>query len=93
MALAGALISRRCRQAVLLAAVIDGVHDWITRRRNCDVEGKPIGLGAYIVLKRLDDLALRRRAVDRCGAGADVASAQAADQDVIDGSGRSHHAQ
>lgn len=57
VALAGALISRRCRQAVLLAAVIDGVHDWITRRRNCDVEGKPIGLGAYIVLKRLDDLA------------------------------------
>ena len=57
VALAGALISRRCRQAVLLAAVIDGVHDWITRRRNSDVEGKPIGLGAYIVLKRLDDLA------------------------------------
>ncbi len=57
VALAGALISRRCRQAVLLAAVIDGVHDWITRRRNCDLEGKPIGLGAYIVLKRLDDLA------------------------------------
>lgn len=57
VALAGALISRRCRQAVLLAAVIDGVHDWITRRRNSDLEGKPIGLGAYIVLKRLDDLA------------------------------------
>ena len=52
-----AMASRRCRQAVLLAAVIDGVHDWITRRRNCDLEGKPIGLGAYIVLKRLDDLA------------------------------------
>ena len=57
VALVGALISRRCRQAVLLAAVIDGVHDWITRHRNVDAEGKPIGLGAYIMLKRLDDLA------------------------------------
>ena len=92
VALAGALISRRCRQAVLLAAVIDGVHDWITRRRNSDVEGKPIGLGAYIVLKRLDDLAYGA-GLWTGGAGADVASAQAADQDVIDGSGRSHHAQ
>ena len=93
VALAGALISRRCRQAVLLAAVIDGVHDWITRRRNSDVEGKADRAGRLHRAQTPRRPGLRRRAVDRCGAGADVASAQAADQDVIDGSGRSHHAQ
>jgi mycofactocin system glycosyltransferase len=58
LALVAALLSRRCRQAILVAAVLDGVHDWITRNRNNDdVEGKPIGLFAYLLLKRLDDLA------------------------------------
>ena len=57
LALVAALLSRRCRQAILVAAVLDGVHDWITRNRNTDVEGKPIGLVAYLLLKRLDDLA------------------------------------
>ena len=57
LALVAALISRRCRQAVLLAAVIDGVLDWITQDRSGDGEGKPIGLCAYVLLKRLDDLA------------------------------------
>ena len=42
---------------VLLAAVVDGVLDWITRTRSRDGEAKPIGLVAYVVLKRLDDLA------------------------------------
>lgn len=41
-----------------MAAVLDGgVQDWITRNRSTDVEGKPIGLFAYLLLKRLDDLA------------------------------------
>ena len=57
LALVAALVSRRCRQAVLLAAVVDGVLDWITRTRSRDGEAKPIGLVAYVVLKRLDDLA------------------------------------
>ena len=57
LALGAALVSRRCRQAVLLAAVVDGVLDWITRTRSRDGEAKPIGLVAYVVLKRLDDLA------------------------------------
>lgn len=58
LALVAALLSRRCRQAILVAAVLDGVQDWITRNRNNDdVEGKPIGLFAYLLLKRLDDLA------------------------------------
>jgi mycofactocin system glycosyltransferase len=58
LALVAALLSRKCRQAILVAAVLDGVQDWITRNRNNDdVEGKPIGLLAYLLLKRLDDLA------------------------------------
>ena len=57
LALIAALVSRRCRQAVLVAAVIDGVLDWIRRSRNTDDEDKPIGLLAYVLLKRLDDLA------------------------------------
>jgi len=57
LALVAALVSRRCRQAVLLAAVVDGVVDWIVRNRDGDNDGKPIGLVAYVVLKRVDDLA------------------------------------
>lgn len=57
LALVAALVSRRCRQAILVAAVLDGVQDWIKRNRNNDAEGKPIGLVTYLLLKRLDDLA------------------------------------
>ena len=57
LALLAALISERCRQAVLIAAVLDGVLDWFTRNRAADGDGRPIGLLAYLVLKRLDDLA------------------------------------
>ncbi|BBY59422.1 mycofactocin biosynthesis glycosyltransferase MftF [Mycolicibacterium sarraceniae] len=57
LALVAAVLSRRCRHAILVAAVLDGVQDWIIRNRSSDVEGKPIGLFAYVLLKRLDDLA------------------------------------
>jgi mycofactocin glycosyltransferase len=57
LALLAALISQRCRHAVLIAAVLDGVLDWFTSNRAADGDGKPIGLLAYLVLKRLDDLA------------------------------------
>ena len=57
MALVAAAVSPRCRQAVLVAAVLNGVLDWFTRNRAADGEGKPIGLPAYLLLKRLDDLA------------------------------------
>ena len=57
LALVAALFSRRCRQAVLVAAVLDGVLDWFARNRGGDGEGKPVGLVAYVLLKRLDDLA------------------------------------
>ena len=57
LALVAALCSQRCRQAVLVAAVLDGVLDWFARNRGGDGEGKPVGLLAYVLLKRLDDLA------------------------------------
>ncbi len=57
VALVLALISRRCRQAVLLAAVIDGVVDWISHSQDPDGEGRPIGVVSYVMLRRLDDLA------------------------------------
>ena len=42
---------------VLVAAILDGVVDWLSRRRTVDDDTKPIGLVPYLVLKRLDDLA------------------------------------
>lgn len=56
-ALAGAVLSKRCRRALAGAAVIDAVHGWTTRRRLPDEGGKPIGPVGYTTLKRLDDLA------------------------------------
>ncbi|MGZ8801659.1 MAG: mycofactocin biosynthesis glycosyltransferase MftF [Mycobacterium sp.] len=60
IALIAAVLSRRCRQVVLVAAVLDGVFDWITRNGNGNVDeddGKRVGLVTYILLKRLDDIA------------------------------------
>jgi hypothetical protein len=42
---------------VLVAAIVDGVVDWITRNGNGDDDTKPVGLLTYILLKRLDDIA------------------------------------
>ncbi|MGV0741173.1 mycofactocin biosynthesis glycosyltransferase MftF [Mycolicibacterium sp. XJ870] len=57
IALIAALLFRRARQAVLVAAVVDGVVDWATRRGNADDDTKPVGLFTHIVLKRVDDIA------------------------------------
>jgi mycofactocin glycosyltransferase len=57
IALLSALLFRRCRQIVLIAAVIDGVVDWLSRQSNVEDETRQIGLPAYLVLKRIDDLA------------------------------------
>jgi mycofactocin glycosyltransferase len=57
IALLAALLFRRCRQIVLIAAVVDGVVDWLSRHRNTDDETRQIGLLGYLVLKRLDDIA------------------------------------
>ncbi|MBU9763659.1 mycofactocin system glycosyltransferase [Mycobacterium sp. TNTM28] len=57
VALIAALLFRRARHAVLVAAVLDGVVDWATRRGNADDDTKPVGLLAHLLLKRLDDMA------------------------------------
>jgi mycofactocin system glycosyltransferase len=57
IALVAALLSRRCRRAVLIAAVVDGVADWMGHTRGLDSDAKPVGLASYVLLKRLDDLA------------------------------------
>jgi len=57
IALLAACVSQRCRQVVLVAAVSDGVVDWL-RHARCDGDGaRPLGLPAYLLLKRVDDLA------------------------------------
>lgn len=57
IALVAALVSRRCRQVVVVAAVLDGVFDWVTRNGNADDDTKRVGVFTYILLKRLDDIA------------------------------------
>jgi mycofactocin glycosyltransferase len=57
VALLAAVLFRPCRRVVLIAAVLDGVVDWASRRRSVDEDAKPIGLLTYLVLKRVDDLA------------------------------------
>jgi mycofactocin system glycosyltransferase len=57
IALVAAILFRRCRQVVLVAAVVDGVVDWIARNGNADDDTQRVGLFAYLLLKRLDDIA------------------------------------
>lgn len=57
IALVAAVFFRRCRHLVLIAAVLDGVVDWVTRNRTADDEVKRVALPAYLLLKRLDDIA------------------------------------
>lgn len=59
VAAVAAVLSPRFRQVVLLAAVLDGVADWLGHRSGAadDDEVRPVGPIAYLLLKRLDDLA------------------------------------
>ncbi|RFD26230.1 mycofactocin system glycosyltransferase [Mycobacterium uberis] len=57
VALLAATASRHCRQVVLIAAVVDGVVDWLRRWDAIGDDAEPIGLLTYLVLKRVDDLA------------------------------------
>jgi mycofactocin system glycosyltransferase len=57
IAMLAAVFFRRCRHVVLVAAVIDGVADWLARNGNADDDTKRVGLIAYLLLKRLDDIA------------------------------------
>jgi len=55
--LLAAVVSRRCRTVVLAAGLLDGVVDWLSRRRAAVDDIRPLGLVPYVMLKRLDDLA------------------------------------
>ncbi len=57
IALVAAVLSRRCRKVVLVAAVLDGVFDWVTRNGSAEDDTKRVGLLTYVLLKRLDDIA------------------------------------
>jgi mycofactocin system glycosyltransferase len=57
IALLAAILFRRFRHIVLVAAVVDGVADWVSRHNNDDAQEKQLGVVPYLVLKRLDDLA------------------------------------
>lgn len=57
VALIAAVLSRRCRRVVLVAAIVDGVVDWLRRREAAGGDAAPIGLLTYLLLKRVDDLA------------------------------------
>ena len=41
----------------VIPPVPSGVVDWAARNGNADEDGKRIGLFAYVLLKRLDDIA------------------------------------
>jgi mycofactocin system glycosyltransferase len=57
VALVAAILSRHCRRVVLIAAIVDGVTDWLRRRDAVDGDAEPIGLLTFLLLKRVDDLA------------------------------------
>ena len=57
LALVAAVLFKRCRQVVLVAAVVDGVVDWATRHADADGDAHRVGLLSYLLLKRLDDIA------------------------------------
>lgn len=57
VALVASLLSKRCRRVVVVAAVLDGVFDWVARNGNADEDTKRVGILTYILLKRLDDIA------------------------------------
>lgn len=57
VALLAALLFRRCRQAVFVAAVLDGLADWAARNNSGADDTERVGLVSYLLLKRLDDMA------------------------------------
>lgn len=57
IALLASVVSRRCRQVVLVAALVDGVVDWLRHSPRADAPARPLGLPAYLLLKRIDDIA------------------------------------
>ena len=56
LAVLAAVFSRHCRRLVLLAAIVDGVTDWVRHAEPGDDGRPPLNPVAYLLLKRLDDL-------------------------------------
>ncbi|MFV0496482.1 mycofactocin biosynthesis glycosyltransferase MftF [Mycobacterium sp.] len=57
VALVAAMVSVRFRRVVVIAAIVDGVADWLSRRFAGEADDEPIGLLTFVLLKRLDDMA------------------------------------
>jgi len=57
VALLAAMLSRHFRHVVVVAAIVDGVADWLRRRDAVGEDAEPIGLLTFLLLKRIDDLA------------------------------------
>lgn len=57
LALFAAALSRRSRQVLVVAAIVDGVVDWMKRNDSSASPDDRIGLIEYVLLKRLDDIA------------------------------------
>lgn len=61
IALLAALVSPRCRRVVVLAAICDGIVDWLRHARceddSASDQARPLALPAYLLLKRVDDVA------------------------------------
>jgi mycofactocin system glycosyltransferase len=57
VALLAAVFFRRCRQVVLVAAIVDGLADWASRNHNAEQDAQRVGVLSYLLLKRLDDIA------------------------------------
>jgi hypothetical protein len=55
--LLAAVFFRRCRHVVLVAAILDGLADWVSRNNNSEQDTQRVGVLSYLLLKRLDDIA------------------------------------
>ncbi|AFM20502.1 putative glycosyltransferase (plasmid) [Mycolicibacterium chubuense NBB4] len=57
VSLVAAIVSKRCRRVVVVAALTDGIVDWASRRRVANAHTERLGLLPYLVLRRFDDIA------------------------------------
>ena len=76
------LLSRHCRRVVLVAAIVDGVVDWLRRRNARRRRRRADRAAALSGAQAARRPGLRDRAVDRRGARTQRRPAQAADPDL-----------
>ena len=82
IALIAALLSRRCRHVVLVAAIIDGVVDWAEAARQRRRRHQARRAGQLCAAEAPRRHRLRHRPVDRSGSGTARRRPQAADPDL-----------